>query len=51
MGEGSKAVPTEILNEKTFNFAEGFFVPLIGQISNQFLCDLRGIAAFKGIFG
>ena len=27
------------------------FVPLIGQISNQFLCDLRGIAAFKGIFG
>lgn len=29
----------------------GGFVPLIGQISNQFLCDLRGIAAFKGIFG
>lgn len=25
-------------------------VPLIGQISNQFLGDLRQIAAFKGIY-
>lgn len=25
-------------------------VPLIGQISNQFLDDLKGISAFKGLF-
>lgn len=44
MGEGSKAVPTEILNEKTFSFAEGFFVHPTVQFSNHFIPDLTRLA-------